>query len=586
MKKRRNAASAFSAMLLACLIALMFGSQATCLGQSAPAPSPDNTGSGVWSLVTRGGPQGPMLRDAGLNAPDSLQVHGYMSNTTAMWFNPSGITTNGKNSGNYLAAERNLLQLDMNYRPTEHNEFFVRGWGVYEPAYSFEEAPSSGALFNIHSQGNTAAASSLYNQLNFREAWWRTEKGPVQLFLGRQIVTWGESLAFRVGDVINPQDLSWNFGFANLEQSRIPLWMVHPIVNLPDIGPLSSTFIEGVWAPAFQPACSEGYGVGENSQYPDERYRDRCSSADTVNRLPPFGGRFEGQINGLLYGPSGDFPQVPITAFARPTKDLPYLFDWRIPADTWANSEEGVRFHTLLYDTEVTALYWHGHQYFPTTKNVVPFPNFLANPKAHASDLIFPQLNDIGITANRPVYLPGEIGSRLPLVVRAEAVWQDQTPFQTRNPTVLTAVQNSSTINTLLALDLEQAYVPWLTQTGTLSANLEWNNYTILSPSRYFAYPLTTLQQRHNEENLLLSVSSNWYWNAINAAWINIYNPDGNTFLMFPNVTLTPPWTNKYLMKIGVVDIQSNNKYDALAGGQFKGKNFIYATFQYNFNLL
>ena len=26
----------------------------------------------------------------------------------------------------------------------------------------------------------------------------------------------GESLAFRIGDVINPQDLSWNFGFAKL----------------------------------------------------------------------------------------------------------------------------------------------------------------------------------------------------------------------------------------------------------------------------------------------------------------------------------------------------------------------------------
>src|SRR5271156_5147883 len=98
MEKRRNAVGAFSAMLFACLIALVLGGQKTCVAQSAP--SPDNTGSSIWSQIARGGPQGPILRDAGLDAPESLQVHGYMSNTTAMWFNPSGITTNGKNSGN------------------------------------------------------------------------------------------------------------------------------------------------------------------------------------------------------------------------------------------------------------------------------------------------------------------------------------------------------------------------------------------------------------------------------------------------------------------------------------------------------
>ncbi len=95
--------------------------------------------------------------------------------------------------------------------------------------------------------------SDYYNQYNVRDAYWKSVNGPLTLFMGRQIVTWGESLAFRVGDVINPQDFTWNFGFSNLEQSRLPLWMVHPILNLPSWGPLTANFVEGVWTPAWQP---------------------------------------------------------------------------------------------------------------------------------------------------------------------------------------------------------------------------------------------------------------------------------------------------------------------------------------------
>ena len=87
--------------------------------------------------------------------------------------------------------------------------------------------------------------SDYYNQYNVRDAYWKNVKGPLTLFMGRQIVTWGESLAFRVGDVINPQDFTWNFGFSNLEQSRLPLWMVHPIFNLPELGAINRQLYRG-----------------------------------------------------------------------------------------------------------------------------------------------------------------------------------------------------------------------------------------------------------------------------------------------------------------------------------------------------
>ncbi len=85
-----------------------------------------------------------------------------------------------------------------------------------------------------------------YNNYQVRDAWWETKVGPLTLYTGNQIAVWGQSLAFRVGDVVNPTDTCWAFGFANLEQSRVPQWMVHPILNLPEYGPFQSNFLEGI----------------------------------------------------------------------------------------------------------------------------------------------------------------------------------------------------------------------------------------------------------------------------------------------------------------------------------------------------
>ena len=41
-------------------------------------------------------------------------------------------------SKNSLSAERNWMQLDINYILNADNRFFIRGWVVYEPPYRFE----------------------------------------------------------------------------------------------------------------------------------------------------------------------------------------------------------------------------------------------------------------------------------------------------------------------------------------------------------------------------------------------------------------------------------------------------------------
>ena len=500
-----------------------------------------------------------------------LSISGFLQNTSGMWANPSALRNFGRlagehHSGNSLAVQRELLQLDLNYLFNSDNRFFLRFWGVYEPPYPWEAGTVAGPSFSFdHSQ------SQIYNRYDIREAYWKTTAGPLTLFAGRQIVTWGESISFRVGDVVNPQDLSWNFGFANLEQSRLPLWMLHPIVTLHSFGFFSSNFVEGILAPPWQPLYT---GVS----YADRRYAGQYNFAGAVNLLPPVEAAStpirtpSPAWTRLPRDPKAAFPQV--RSFSSPVQT------YRLPAGSWVNATGGIRLHTVVEDAEITAIYWHGHQFNP-----FPFVNGAA-PHAQNLQFRYPQMNDYGATLNRPIYFSGATLSGIPLVMRGEAIWQDRTPFNTLDLARPSAVVYSSTMNTLAALDLDQLAAGWLSSTGALTANLEWNNYTILHPSRNLVYSGYAEHWRHNEENVLFNASTSWWWGAVVPTMTAIYNPDGSTGELFPNVVFTPPWTNKYSVMLQYIGILSNDKYSAYAGGVFKGKSIFLMQFQYNLNLI
>ena len=515
-----------------------------------------------------------------------LSVSGFVNSLTGMWVDSAGIRY--QKSKNSLASERNWLQLDINYILNADNRFFIRGWVVYEPAYRFEY------------QGGMTDMSDYYNQYNVRDAYWKNTTGPLTFFMGRQIVTWGESLAFRVGDVINPQDFTWNFGFSNLEQSRLPLWMVHPILNLPSWGPLGNNFVEGVWTPAWQPMYNPSVDTPNQDSNPHSNWYDgQHDVAGSVSLLAPFtsvsSARFQVQPYPLLTGAIGQpnnlaaFPQLCGSFVARHCTTpafatfAPPFFSYHLPSDTLGSSTEGFRLHTLVKNAEITMIYWHGHQFNEGGTPGAPFYVQGSPSTGQYLQAYFPQFNDVGATLNRPIYLPGEILSAVPLVLRTEGIWQDRTPFNTTDVGVPNGVVDKNTISTLVALDLDGLYVPWLTKTGTLSANFEWNNFSIMGYGKNLVYDFYAERWRHNEEQFLLSVNTSWWWGAILPTYTMIWNPSGSTSLLFPTLTMTPPWTNKYFATLGYVGILGNDKFNSFAGGVFKGKSLLYMQFQYNF---
>ena len=90
---------------------------------------------------------------------------------------------------------------------------------------------------------------------NFKQAYdlWEcyadVSKGPAFLRIGRQNLSWGETDVFRLLDMINPLDDTYGGIFEDLDDRRIPLWMLRGSYNFGYLGPISSLNIEGFWVP-------------------------------------------------------------------------------------------------------------------------------------------------------------------------------------------------------------------------------------------------------------------------------------------------------------------------------------------------
>ncbi len=112
------------------------------------------------------------------------------------------------------------------------------------------------ALYNVGSDGFKAIRDNDKENIdNFKQAYdlWEAYidfyRGPLFVRIGRQIIAWGETDIFRLLDGINPLDNTFGGPFEDLDDRRIPLWMLRGSYNLGTLGPLASITMEGFWVP-------------------------------------------------------------------------------------------------------------------------------------------------------------------------------------------------------------------------------------------------------------------------------------------------------------------------------------------------
>jgi hypothetical protein len=572
-----------------------------------------------------------------------------------MWQNPSNLKAYTP-SRNNLAVARSLLQIDENFRLNETNTFFAREWFVYEPPYSYNSA--NNPLYNNPSKGSFGHfMNGYYNNYALRDAWWESKWGPLTVYTGNQLVVWGQSLSFRVGDVINPTDSCWSFGFANLEQSREPQWMLHPILNLPEWGQFTSNFLEGVVQPGFQPKWWP-------EQYQDPYHKHR--SALTAGRVIPCypaashgpSARFDVQfptqpvwgvdaplitktnsvgpwaVGGAQLPVAGRYFPTPaaLTMITNPTSRRYFLCPqlrgmvkpgwnpyaiyikhfnpkcntslskgnnavspngnkagtdfgfFQVPGMQPENWNEGVRFHTLYGSTEWAALYYNDNTNTGAVNAIQWNPLY-----TNLYNYFFPDIQEFAVTVDRPLPMTAALADFFPAVFRGEVLYQNHEWFTTMQFNNMSGLRYSDRIRYMLALDLDQAYAPWLTSTGNLSANLEYLQITIMDNCKMcYSSSAFDAHMLKNDANLLFNLGTSWLWQDIVPTFTTIYNPKGETFVMFPSIVLNPPWTKKYFMKLQAIEILGGDKVWSGGNGLgiYKGQSYLLAQFQYNFSLM
>jgi len=112
------------------------------------------------------------------------------------------------------------------------------------------------ALYNVGSDAfKTVRDEDRENIDSYKQAYdlWEAyidfSRGPAFLRIGRQILAWGETDIFRLLDGINPLDDSFGGPFEDLDDRRIPLWMLRASYNVGSVGPIASFTVEGFWVP-------------------------------------------------------------------------------------------------------------------------------------------------------------------------------------------------------------------------------------------------------------------------------------------------------------------------------------------------
>lgn len=338
---------------------------------------------------------------AGVNAADGFldgwEVSGYLRGHLSMNLQGPYLadpTNNGEPKGDYqydLSMVRGSAKLNL-FKDFGNSKFNIslRGSQEYETGYlkdlqTVADQYAASDLFSDRRRSSVNLMDDVYNKLQVREFWWQSDlREGTTLKLGKQQVVWGESDFFQSLDVIHGYDFRWrSFLEAENEELRKPLWMLNLTQRFDSVdGSLQFLYIPG--------RANPGNQRGNNYDVEGGRW------ANTPNR-------------GIT------FAAAPFGA------DVPYNYDHseaRMKDDAF-----GLRWKSVAGEWEYSLGWFQGPAQVPVINPNPDSPlgvtdassgrTFLGAWKGEyrsdrgstVGELIFPQLNVFGATANR--YLEG-----------------------------------------------------------------------------------------------------------------------------------------------------------------------------------
>ena len=277
-----------------------------------------------------------------------------------------------------LVQWRNLALLEINHDLRELTNTLGLLWPLkklqIESRYHLVGRFMYDALYNVGSdkfkslrEQDPENIDSFKQAYDLWECYFDFIRGPWFLRVGRQNIAWGETDIFRLLDGINPLDNTFGGPFEDLDDRRIPLWMLRGSYNFGVLGPIDSLTLEGFWVPG-------NWDV-------------------RVSPLAPYG-----------------------TAYSPPLPLLPPPLQQRMvyPDKVMSNSRWGVRLMAYLWGMNLSVAHYK-------TFMDVPTPVFAVEPDPPPLGTTYQELHfdDIQITGGSVNFWE----SMTDTVIRAEVAW-------------------------------------------------------------------------------------------------------------------------------------------------------------------
>jgi hypothetical protein len=498
-----------------------------------------------------------------------LTIYGWVRNNTGFFFKDQPLQQNDDR----LATERTWLRTYADWKISQQFKAWAAFQLAYEPHYDVEDGSGTKNCYYCE-----------YDNINdvLREGYFEWIPNSMNdIKIGRQIAIWGESLTERVGDVIQPEDQRFALAFANLEDTRIPQWMIR---GIHDINSIASSF-EWIVNPLL---VEDKYRVNRLSDIavpitstPGQRFgihpEDRFDPPNSVGNPILFP-----QSPGVAGPPfSRDWEQVP------PFVPSPFAGLWvpdAVPLvkekypDAWSDTRFGFRTSTLLGGYQFGLMYWHTQNYDPLVKRrgltgrLIPTGPGVFTPEREY-DLVHPTMDIIGGYMNKQLPWPG--------VVRAEAIYSPNKPFNTFDMDDDDAIVRRDYLKYMVAYDLNGfLYFSWH-NTAPFDITVEHVGEYV-PDSDNVQYVIYATEQPTYQAHFNGRISTNWLYNRIATELVVSYWPWANSGLIMPAVKWMPGWLNqKFSFELKYIGVYGDSDYKGL--GILRDKDMIVLTSQFNF---
>jgi hypothetical protein len=492
------------------------------------------------------------LDDVNLSDDTQLSVYGWVRNNLGVFTDDQSYVQNG----NDLATARTWLRVYGDLKFSDKLSFFTGIQFVYEPEYDIENG-------SISDQYDSGKVYSEYDRITdvLREIYldWRpSDKHSIRL--GRQIVIWGESLTTRVGDVIHPEDQRFTFAFANMEDTRIPLWMIKGLHYFDAI----NGSIEWIISPNI--INEKEYLVNRSGEFPQ---------ADQNGVIQP------GQRFGLYPEDRTAAGNPVIRSFAPPFPGAPFMVPFEIPhvydeypRNTSDDLRYGFKTSTFLGGYEFGMMYYHTQSYDPVIKygelHASPMPGII--PPTRDYIIVHPEIDIFGFYGNKDIAMG---------LLRTEMIYIPDKPYNTFDRTDADAVIERDYAKYMIAWDLNGLfYFPWHKSAPfdvTIEHVGEWTN----DPENV-QYAIYNTEVEKWTPSFNGRLSTNFFYNKLSTELIISYAPKDESGLIMPVIKYTPSWKNKALsFELRYINIFGESNYSGL--GILQQKDMLVLTSQFNF---